>query len=589
VTSAAVNARRTVVIGFADALSAPEVLWSLTNAGFRVVAFARKGTRPALLQSRMVQVDYIADPAHALDESLADLQHLVQRETTPVLMPLCDESLWLMQEVAKRVSVRIAGAAGPQAEVALDKRLQLAAAKTSGFLVPETLNAESVAGLKAVSSFPVIAKPALAARVMGHALGRGRAHLIADAAELGAFAAQWESSEPMLIQPIIRGVGEGVFGIALENGVVCWSGHRRVRMMNPSGSGSSACVSMMPSVEIRAAAERFLKTIQWRGMFMIELLRGEDGRLWFMELNGRSWGSMALARRLGFEYPAWNVQLLLDQKFIPPAPAEKAPLVCRHLGRELLHLAFVWRGPKSKDSRGWPRRTEALRQVCRIRAGERWYNYNKEDAKVFWSETWQTLVSGLRSKKTGQDRASITTRIWNRLKRPIVRYNQTRIRANGRVIDLLKQSRHVLFLCYGNINRSALAEQHLRQLLGSDAQISSCGFHLPERRPLDPMMNSLARDAGIDFPSWSSRRINTELVRTADLIFAMETSHLVRLLREYPEAQGRAFLLSSVTNPNTIPLEIRDPFGGSPDVYKRCIREVTYATKVMSEIMKGSH
>ena len=38
---------------------------------------------------------------------------------------------------------------------------------------------------------------------------------------------------------------------------------------------------------------------------MIELLRDRDGVAWFMELNGRTWGSLALARRLGLEYPAW--------------------------------------------------------------------------------------------------------------------------------------------------------------------------------------------------------------------------------------------------------------------------------------------
>ena len=36
------------------------------------------------------------------------------------------------------------------------------------------------------------------------------------------------------------------------------------------------------------------------------------GPAWFVELNGRPWGSMALARRQGLEYPAWQVTLALD-------------------------------------------------------------------------------------------------------------------------------------------------------------------------------------------------------------------------------------------------------------------------------------
>ena len=37
-----------VTIGFAEALSAPEVTWSLVDAGFKVIAFSRRGRRGAL-------------------------------------------------------------------------------------------------------------------------------------------------------------------------------------------------------------------------------------------------------------------------------------------------------------------------------------------------------------------------------------------------------------------------------------------------------------------------------------------------------------------------------------------------------------
>ena len=67
-----------------------------------------------------------------------------------------------------------------------------------------------------------------------------------------------------------------------------------------------------------------------------------------MELNGRAWGSMALARRRGFEYPAWNVQAALDPDFVPVEPTDPPEILARHLGMELAHLAFVARGPQSK-------------------------------------------------------------------------------------------------------------------------------------------------------------------------------------------------------------------------------------------------
>lgn len=92
------------------------------------------------------------------------------------------------------------------------------------------------------------------------------------------------------MQPLIRGVGEGLFGYVGPRGVTAWSSHRRVRMVNPHGSASSACRSNPVDGDLIGPSERFLSAIGWRGMFMLEFLRDSDGEPWFMELNGRTWG-----------------------------------------------------------------------------------------------------------------------------------------------------------------------------------------------------------------------------------------------------------------------------------------------------------
>jgi protein-tyrosine-phosphatase/predicted ATP-grasp superfamily ATP-dependent carboligase len=576
----------TVLIGFADSLSAPEVAWSLVEAGYRVVAFARKGTKPALCRSRFVRVEYVTDPDKSARGSLADLKQLVGQLDNPSVMALDDLSLWLIQELRRSLpTMRVAGATGKQAEVALDKLLQCNAARDAGFAVPATSRVETWADLKSFPGFPAIIKPRLAARVVEGRLGRDRSYTLAGEAELEAFASQWNGSEPMLVQPLLNGSGEGLFGFSLPDRVVCWSAHRRVRMMNPAGSGASACVSVEPDRATCAIAERFLKTIGWRGMFMIELLRDAAGQPWFIELNGRSWGSMALARRNGFEYPGWTARSVLDSSFIPSAPPARPAFLCRHLGRELVHLAFVWRGPRSGAQSDWPGRVKSVRDVIRVGRDDRWYNFNPRDRKVFWADVRQTLASQFLPVRRRRTR-SLASRVANRAKILAARYEQAGVRARGDVRNLLEGAGRVLFVCYGNINRSALAEQHLRQLLGPRVQISSCGFHTPDGRPLDPAMRSLAETSGIPFDAWSSRTISHELVANADLIFAMEAAHLVRLRSEYPEARGRSFLLSCVTEPKTIPLEIRDPHKRSPAVYQRCIREITFATTAISNQLR---
>jgi protein-tyrosine-phosphatase/predicted ATP-grasp superfamily ATP-dependent carboligase len=575
----------TVVMGFADSLSAAEVAWSLVEGGFQVVAFAARGAAPALQRSRFVRIVYVADPQDSVEESLFDLQVLCRNIPAPIVMPLDDKALWLIKRLGERAptQLQVAGPVGEQAELALDKLLQLNAASAAGFAVPKTRLVTSIADLTAVSNFPFVLKPQLAARAVDGRLGRGDGCVVADAGELKRLVREWNAAEPMLMQPFLKGSGEGVFGIALKDGVVAWSGHQRVRMMNPAGSGASACVSRAPSHEVRQAAERFLKASQWRGMFMIELLRDVDGQLWFMELNGRSWGSMALARRTGLEYPLWTVRARLDPRFVPSVPSSRPAVLCRHLGREIVHLGMVWRGPRSRAQSGWPGRFRTLRDVIRRSATERWYNYNPNDPRVFWADTWQTVKVQLFRSRSKHHPRGLTQRVFDRVKTSITYYQQQHIRARQDVQGLLNPSTRILFVCYGNINRSALAEQYLKQLLGSEAPVSSCGFHVPDGRPLDPTMRSLADAAGIRFGDWSSQTVSRKIVDDADIVFAMEARHIVRLVRAYPQARGRTFLLSCVTKPGTIPLEIEDPFGADAGIYNRCIQHITFATKIIHE------
>ena len=106
-----------VAIGFAESLSAPEVAWSLVDAGFKVIAFSRKGRRAALRHSHHAAIFEIAAPekdcAAALRELAAVLdsrhaEHMVQS----VLLPLDDASLWLCSRVQPASRWILAGASG---------------------------------------------------------------------------------------------------------------------------------------------------------------------------------------------------------------------------------------------------------------------------------------------------------------------------------------------------------------------------------------------------------------------------------------------------------------------------------------------
>jgi hypothetical protein len=236
----------------------------------------------------------------------------------------------------------------------------------------------------------------LAVSLTGKRLGKGRFHICQNAEEFHNALKDTVLGYPMLAQQYVSGIGEGLFGLALGDRVVAWSAHRRIRMMNPMGSGASACVSISPNPADISAGAKFIELCDWRGPFMIELLKDDSGKLWFMEFNGRLWGSTALARRCGLEYPAWAVSEALGQHQAPCAEID-APsgVVCRHAGRETMHGLFVLRGSRSKLATNWPSRWKTMFQLLRFRRSEFWYNWRSDDWRVFIKDFFVTIADNI--------------------------------------------------------------------------------------------------------------------------------------------------------------------------------------------------
>ncbi len=396
-----------VVVGFAEALAAPESVWSLIDAGFTVVAFTRRGHRSALAHSKHVRLHAIAPPESDLPGAQTDLLELLEKVQSDafadhVLLPLDDTALWLCGRTPLPARWALAGPAlATGLDMALDKRQQIEAARSAGLEVPPTVLVRRLEDLDPPPlPFPLILRAADARRRNGHRLFGGRNWICSDERELVAARALWGGAGDLLVQPYLEGTGEGVFGLMTENGVIAWSAHRRLRMMNPHGSGSSACASRTVDDDLKAPVVRFLRAANWRGMFMFEFLRLADGRLVFVEFNGRAWGSMALARRQGLEYPAWSVRQALGLAIASePVATHREGLVCRNLGRELMHLLFVLRGRRSRAIRTWPSFASALRAVLRVQRGSTFYNWRRGDWRVFASDCYYTLARHLRKSR----------------------------------------------------------------------------------------------------------------------------------------------------------------------------------------------
>lgn len=388
-----------MLIGFADEVAGPEVAFSVLDAGFEVLAFTRRGAAPSLNRCPAVRVVEITTPVDDARAALRDLERQVEATRPDVILPLGDDVLALCDSAGEEVRSRVAGPTGAHARFALDKRLQMGAALLAGFDVVPTRSFESADELlETENEFPLLVKPALAVERGETSFVVAPIALCTSAAELAAAVRVYGAGSPVIVQPFVPGHMEGLFGLARNGEVLITSAHRRLRAVGSAKGWTSACASLPVDPELESIGRSMLADAEWNGLFMLEFLRDDDGRARFLEFNGRAWGSMALARRMGFEYPAWAALQKLDASFSPPHPPPAAPITCRHLGREILHVLGVMRGPGSPALWNGTSRRRALKEVLRISRDDRWYNVRKDAPGLFVQDTFKTVSAALRTK-----------------------------------------------------------------------------------------------------------------------------------------------------------------------------------------------
>ena len=159
----------------------------------------------------------------------------------------------------------------------------------------------------------------------------------------------------------------------------------------------------------------------------------------------------------------------------------------------------------------------------------------------------------------------------------------------------------VLFVCTGNICRSALAACYFgarRQTAG--AAVSSAGTHAVVGRAMDGPMADLARALGLDPSRHRSRQVTGRILNESDIVFTFGPEHYEWILANHPDATDRVLELGRVGHalaplsrhrylpwdalPGLVrerrPAEtaedwIEDPYGRGADVYGVVMRKIT--------------
>lgn len=115
-----------------------------------------------------------------------------------------------------------------------------------------------------------------------------------------------------------------------------------------------------------------------------------------------------------------------------------------------------------------------------------------------------------------------------------------------------------------------MAEGLLRQVMidagKADHFVGSAGLHALVGHPPDPVARQLLANRQIDISAHRATQLNSMMIRTADLILAMESGHKIAIEEKEPSARGKIFRLGEWGK-----FDIPDPYQQNIDAFKHSL------------------
>ncbi len=559
------NQHNAVLVLDADTLPALAIARSLGRAGL-TVSLASHSEHPLAARSRYV-AEVLQYPSPLSDEAnfLQWLEQiLVTRPEITMIVPATERTMVPISRHFTKPDQRRRFAL-PNAEAlerVLDKSLTAELAETCEVPQPRhwTINEpEDALAITSALDFPVVVKPArsISDGDQRQALTVGYAH---NPEQLQLLLNHMLPRTHVILQEYFTGEGIGIELIARHGEILYAFQHRRVHEVPLTGGGSSLRVSEALIPELLEASRKLIRELRWHGVAMVEFKWQPDSRRFILiEINGRFWGSLPLATAAGADFPRLLWHLHIDDE-LPALPPYRTGVLCRKLSADLAWFEAVLRRDADTQLVKLPSRWQATKDMLAMfRPSQR-----------FDAQSLSDPLPGL------VDVGNILCNYWQRateLAKEWLGNRRERFRNRWSTTAKAVQSAHnILFVCYGNINRSALAEGLANRRQLPNCSFQSAGFHPEADRSPDPRMCALAHEHNADISNQRSRIFTQELADWADVILVMEVDQLARAAAL---SQGKpVHLLGGLMKESLLAQEIADPYNQPLETYARVYTEI---------------
>ncbi len=145
----------------------------------------------------------------------------------------------------------------------------------------------------------------------------------------------------------------------------------------------------------------------------------------------------------------------------------------------------------------------------------------------------------------------------------------------------------IMFICTGNICRSAMAHVMLKQKAkekNKEVEVYSCGlFARSGERSTYEAIQVLKTIYNIDLTEHRATYIEDSPIEQMDVILCATTSHKNNVLNMYPNLEGKVFTMKEYAGYPKNDLDINDPWGCSYEIYEKCAKEINECLKKIIE------